>query len=175
MVDLATRETDLLREHLEKLLTTLKRNKDQIPISVLKTKYKKGYAALCKDISYIAEDYAKNKTLHGIRIDKKYDMEATAIINLTIQESGILKELSNAAFKHQDMAEFDTCLDKLRQKIQTSLAEFYKSHLAIYITRGCLEKPDTLPLIYCLVNHTVLIQDTWISVEKIQKGAISVT
>ena len=40
-------ETALLRAELAKLLTTLKHNREQVSLDVLKTKYKKGYDTLC--------------------------------------------------------------------------------------------------------------------------------
>ena len=39
-------ETALLREELAKLLTTLKHNREKVPLEVLKTKYRKGYTGL---------------------------------------------------------------------------------------------------------------------------------
>ena len=41
------RETALLREKLAKLLSTLKNNRENVPLDTLKTKYKKAYGA-CK-------------------------------------------------------------------------------------------------------------------------------
>ena len=49
-------ETALLREKLEKLLSTLKHNREKVSLDVLKTKYKKGYDTLCADIKCSASD-----------------------------------------------------------------------------------------------------------------------
>ena len=47
-------EAQDLKTELEKLLQTLKNNRDKVPLQVLKSKYKTGYDALCKNISHTA-------------------------------------------------------------------------------------------------------------------------
>lgn len=158
-------ETALLREELSKLLTTLKHNREKVSLDVLKTKYKKGYDTLCAGIRRSASDYAKQTVLCGIRIHKDYLDEAVSIINDTIAQSGILKQLSKAAFTHQDMAEFDSLVNTLREKILASLEPFYMRHLGLYITQECLENPDVIPLIYCTANHSIWQDGKWIPLE----------
>lgn len=65
-------EAQDLKTELEKLLQTLKNNRDKVPLQVLKSKYKTGYDALCKNISHTASEYAKQVSLHDIRIHKDY-------------------------------------------------------------------------------------------------------
>ena len=165
------KEAALLREELAKLLSTLKHNREKVPLDVLKTKYKKGYAALCADIKRKASDYAAKVALNGIRIHKDYLEEAVPIINGTIESSGILKQLSGAAFSRQDIAEFDSLAGTLREKILASLEPFYEKHLALYITPKCLEDPDTLPLIYCVASNCFWQDGKWIPLELYKTGA----
>ncbi len=165
------KEAALLREELAKLLATLKHNREKVPLDVLKTKYKKGYAALCADIKRKASDYAAKVALNGIRIHKDYLDEAVPIINGTIERSGILKQLSGAAFSRQDIAEFDSLAGTLREKILAGLEPFYEKHLALYITPECLEDPDTLPLIYCVASNCFWQDGKWIPLELYKTGA----
>ena len=158
-------ETALLRAELAKLLTTLKHNREQVSLDVLKTKYKKGYDTLCAGISRSASDYAKQIALCGIRIHKDYLDEAVSIINGTIAKSGILKQLSKAAFSHQDIAEFESLTLTLRKKILSSLESLNARHLGLYITPECLENPDVPPMIYCQVNHCIWQDGKWIPLE----------
>lgn len=116
-----------LREKLEKLLLTLKRNKENVPIEQLKTRYKKPYDKLCKEISYVAEEYAKEITLSGIQISDKYWKEAEPIIYNTIQKT--LKKLSTAAFKHQDIKEFEKIAQTLRKLILKNLEEHFMNKI----------------------------------------------
>lgn len=158
-------ETARLRDELSKLLTTLKHNREKVSLDVLKTKYKKGYDTLCAGIRRSASDYAKQITLCGIRIHRDYLDEAVSIINGTIAQSGILKQLSKAAFTHQDMAEFDSLANALREKILASLEPFYMRHLGLYITQECLENPDVMPLIYCVANNCIWQDGKWVPLE----------
>ena len=165
------KEAALLREELAKLLSTLKHNREKVPLDVLKTRYKKGYAALCADIKRKASDYAAKVALNGIRIYKDYLDEAVPIINGTIESSGILKQLSGAAFSRQDIAEFDSLAGTLREKILASLEPFYEKHLALYITPECLDDPDKLPLIYCVASNCFWQDGKWIPLELYKTSA----
>ena len=75
------KEAARLREELARLLSTLKHNREKVPLDVLRTKYRKGYDALCASISRCASDYAKQITLQGIRIHRDCLDEAVSIIN----------------------------------------------------------------------------------------------
>lgn len=165
------KEAALLREELAKLLSTLKHNREKVPLDVLKTKYKKGYAALCADIKRKASDYAAKVALNGIRIHKDYLEEAVPIINGTIESSGILKQLSGAAFSRQDIEEFDSLARTFREKILAGLEPFYERHLTLYITPECLEDPNVVPLIYCVASHCFWQDGKWIPLELYKTSA----
>ena len=165
------KEAALLREELAKLLQTLKHNREKVPLNVLKTKYKKGYSGLCAGIKRRASDYARKIALSGIRIHRDYLDEAIPIVNKTIEQSGILKQLSKAAFSHQDIAEFDSLAGNLREKILADLEPFYARHLALYITQECLENPDIPPLIYCVASHCFWQDEQWIPLELYKAGS----
>ncbi|MCM1305277.1 MAG: hypothetical protein NC306_14405 [Butyrivibrio sp.] len=165
------KETAQAREELARLLATLKHNREKVPLDVLKTKYKKGYAALCADIKRMASGYAAKTVLDEIRIHRDCLGEAIPIINGTIERSGILKQLSRAAFSHQDMAEFDALARILREKILADLEPFYARHLALYITQECLENPDTAPLIYCAASHCFWQDGKWVPLELYKPGS----
>lgn len=156
----------LLREELAKLLSTLKHNREKVSLDVLRTKYKKGYDTLCAGIRRSASDYARQTALCGIRIHRDYLDEAVSVINETIARSGILKQLSRAAFSHQDIAEFESLALTLRQKILADLESLYAKHLGLYITQECLENPDIPPMIYCQVNHCIWQDGKWIPLEQ---------
>ena len=158
-------QTALLREELAKLLSTLKHNREKVSLDVLKTRYKKGYDTLCANIRRSASDYAKQTALCGIRIHRDYLDEAVSIVNGTVARSGILKQLSRAAFSHQDITEFESLALTLRQKILTDLEPFYAKHLGLYITQECLENPDVPPMIYCRVSHCVWQDGKWVPLE----------
>ena len=164
-------ETILLREELSKLLSTLKHNREKVPLDILKKKKKKGYDTLCERIRHSASNYAKHIVLCGIRIHKNYVDEVVVIINGTIERCGILWQLSKAAFSHQDIDEFDSLAGTLREKILAGLEPFYGKHLGLYITPECLEDPDVPPLIYCRANDCVLQDGKWVPLELYETGS----
>ena len=159
------KEAARLREELARLLSTLKHNREKVPLDVLRTKYKKGYDALCSSISRCASDYAKQITLQGIRIHRDCLDEAVSVINGAIAKSGILRQLAAAAFRHQDMAEFDSLAGALRERLLAELEPFYMRHLGLYITQECLEDPDVAPLVYCTANHCIWQEEKWVPLE----------
>ena len=165
------KEAARLREELARLLSTLKHNRDKVPLDVLRTKYKKGYDALCASISRCASDYAKQTALHGIRIHRDCIDEAVPIIDGAIAESGILRQLAAAAFRHQDIAEFDSLAGALRERLLAKLEPFYMRHLGLYITQECLENPDAAPLLYCTANHCIWQDGKWLPLELYEAGS----
>ena len=155
-----------LRENLIHYMTVLKNNRDKVPLSVLKTKYKKGYDTLCQNITQTATDYLKVLTLHDIRILKDYEDECVNRINRVISSSGSLKKISSAAFKKQNIEEFETEARLLREAILAEVDAMCMEHLALYITRECLENPEIRPEIYCLCNDCILRGNSWIPREQ---------
>lgn len=152
-------EVFALRSELERQLRTLKNNRDKVPLEILKTKYKSGYDELCKNISLTATKYTKQIILYGICIHREYLYDAVLIINKAIAESGLLKALSNAAFRKQDIAEFTDLTLKLREKVLDGLEDFYQENSGLYIT---LNHSEIISNLYCFANNSVLCDGKWI-------------
>lgn len=166
MINMLQPETDRLKGELTTLLVTLKNNRDKVPLPILKSKYKKGYDELCQKISQTATAYVKQISLHNIRIHQDYLDEGVFVINSAITESGLLKELSKAAFCRQDIEEFTQLAFMLREKITAALEPFYEKHTGLYITAECLENPDILPKLYCLANGCIWHEGRWVPLEQ---------
>lgn len=164
-----------LRGELEKYLSTLKTNRDRVPLNILKTKYKKGYEELCLNIRNTTSDYVKQIVLHEIRIHKYYLAEGIAIMEKSIQESGLLKEISKAAFCKQNITEITNLALKLRKTILEALEPFYGSHTGLYITPECLENPDILPEFYCFANGCIWKEGRWVPLEEAPTTTLPLT
>lgn len=149
------------RDKLISLLETLKRNLDAVPKEILKTKYKKPYDALVKDICVTAEDYVKQITLQGIMIRKDYLSEVKQVIEQVNHQSGLLKQISAAAFLHQNIKEIDTLALLLRKQIQGALEECYAKHMGLYIPKECFSNPPGQPFLYNDVTGCILVNDDW--------------
>lgn len=165
-------ETLHLQKELENQLKTLKNNRDKVPLKVLKTQYRAGYEALCTKIGKTASDYVKEILLHGLRIHKDYQKEILPVIHQAILESGLLKELSKAAFQKQDIGEFTDLALKLKSILEEILEPFYGKHTGLYITPECLEDADILPEFYCFATGCIWHDGKWIPLEQIHPAFI---
>ncbi len=164
-----------LKDELEKLLNTLKTNRDKVPLKILKTKYKKGYEELCVNICNTASDYVKQVALNGIRIHKEYLDEGIAIIDKSLQESELLKEISKAAFCKQNITEVTNLAFKLRKTILEALDPFYGRHTGLYITPECLENPDMFPEFYCFANGCIWKEEQWVPLAETHPSTLPLT
>ena len=164
-----------LKGELEKLLNTLKTNRDKVPLNILKTKYKKGYEELRRNIRNTTTEYVKQVALHGIRIHKDYVDEGIAIMEKALQESGLLKEISKAAYCKQNITEVTNLALKLRKTILEALDPFYGSHTGLYLTPECLENPDILPEFYCFANGCIWKKGQWIPLEETHPSTLPLT
>ena len=158
-------DTDILRKTLAAHLDTLKRNLDAVPREVLKTKYKKPYDKLCQDICASATAYVKRIVLSDIRIRSDFQEEAVPLIENAIQQSGLLRQISSAAFQRQDMAEIDRLALELKQQIQKALKPFYEKHMGLYLSAECFADPPKQPEFYCDATGCILRDGLWIPLD----------
>ena len=128
-------EKNKLRTALEGHLDTLRRNLAVVSLEELKTKYKKPFDELRHNISATATAYVKQVTLEGLRIHRDFHEEARLIIQDTIDQSGLLRQISEAAFRRQDMDEVDRLALDLKDRISLALAPFYESHIRLYMKK----------------------------------------
>lgn len=129
---------------------------------MLKTQYKKPYEKLKRDISNTASEYIKAVTLEGIKIRADFVEEAKELIEGTSQQSGILKQISRAAFKRQDIEEIDALALELKNRIQEELQTFYDRHLRLFLSPECFDEPPKEPEIYNEVTGCVLRGGEWV-------------
>lgn len=162
MTEEKQKEADMLHRELERLVLKLKHNREKVPLETLKTKYAAGYTALSQKICRAASDYAKMVTLDGIRIYPEFADEGIALINDTIGRSGILKELSRALFRHQDMERYDSLLKGFREKLLLELQAFYDKYTVL---QAAFDHPADPPQRVCLANNCVWQDGKWIPLE----------
>jgi hypothetical protein len=118
-------------EELRRLLLVLKNNKDHIPASVLKSKYKKGYNDLCNKIRRSASAYALDASLHGLKVHISYANEIATIVTNVIASSGIMHQFSTAIYKNQDLDQFVKLTENLREIILTSLSVYLDAGIIV--------------------------------------------
>ena len=66
MIEKAVKSCLETEKQLKDQMATLKKNRDNVPLDVLKTKYKKGYTALCEDLRLLTSDFIKSIVLQDI-------------------------------------------------------------------------------------------------------------
>ncbi len=155
-------EKDELRKMLAAYLANLKANQEAVPLELLKTKYKKPYDKLRQDIAGTASAYVRKVSLQGIRLRKDLFDENRQMIEDTIQQSGILKQISAAAFRRQDMAEIDALALELRKRIETVLKPVYDRYLCLYLTEECFADPPKTPELYNEASGCICRDGIWI-------------
>lgn len=159
---------DDLRDKLEQLLGTLKRNRAGVPPEELETKYKKGYLRLCQKISSTASQYVSQTVFSGLRIRESLFPEAEALAKQAYLESGTRSRLSAAIFKHCDMAELDSLLTELRTLMMAALESLYARHTGLFLSNRCLgfDGQQAKPLVYNDASRHVFDGKDWIPIEE---------
>ncbi|PPK80641.1 hypothetical protein BXY41_106231 [Lacrimispora xylanisolvens] len=84
------------------LLDSLKRNKENVPLETLKTKYRKSYEQLTQSIQSMTREILQDVALDGLQIERAEADQKYLEINSAIKKSGIMKKASQAAFIQQD-------------------------------------------------------------------------
>lgn len=159
-----------LKEKLELLLDRLQRNKAGIPLSELKTKYKKGYDGLCQEISTLTSQYVIQTAFCGLRVRKDLSPEAISLVSQAILESGIKHKISAAVFTNQDIAELDCLAAQLRSMATMALEPLYARNTGLFLTGSCLEDPLCRPLLYNDASGQILVNDEWLPIEDFLKS-----
>lgn len=159
-----------LRNTLSIHLANLKANLEAVPMEVLKTKYKKPYDKLRHDIADAASAYVREVTFQGIRLRKDLFDTIRPQIEETIRQSGILKQISAAAFRKQDIAEIDALALDLHKRIENILKPVYNQYLCLYMTEDCFANPPKIPELYNEASGCICRNGIWIPWE-IENGA----
>ena len=56
------------------------------------------------------------------------------VINNAIQASGLLKQISAAAYRRQDIQEIEQLALTLKKQIEDALIPFYEKHMGLYLS-----------------------------------------
>ena len=94
--------TDVDMNEYQSLLERLKRNKENVSLELLTTKYRKSYDQLREKIRTMTKGILQDVTLSGLQIERSQADQKYLEINSAIRESGIMKKASQAAFIQQD-------------------------------------------------------------------------
>ena len=93
-----------LGSRLCELLSTLKKNREYVPLEILQTQYRIPYESLKKQIGDTATAFVKEITLSKLMINPDVSLEEQiSVIQQAITTSGMLKEMSYTLSKLYDV------------------------------------------------------------------------
>ena len=93
-----------LGSRLCELLSTLKKNREYVPLEILQTQYRVPYETLKKQIDDTATAFVKEITLSKLMINPDVSLEEQiSVIQQAITTSGMLKEMSYTLSKLYDV------------------------------------------------------------------------
>lgn len=153
----------VLENKLDKLLATLKQNKEQVSLETLKTYYRVPYKALTNEIRDTLLNYVKALVCNGLCITAADLDEAIVIINETIEKSNIMKFISTAAYKEYDLEKVYSLAMTLRILITRALLPILDRH-----TFYCVDSDnmDASAQIYNTMLKCFWIEDAWVMLDQ---------
>lgn len=111
-----------LGSRLCELLSTLKKNREYVPLEILQTQYRVPYETLKKQIDDTATAFVKEITLSKLMINPDVSLEEQiSVIQQAITTSGMLKEMSYTLSKLYDVELLHRQALKLRTYIEDAL------------------------------------------------------
>ena len=143
-----------LESCLSGLLSTLKKNREHVPLEVLKTQYKQPYEELVRNINLTASAYAKSVLLHRLVLNPDADVEEQCtVINQMIQTSGMLKKISSCMSKTYDVGQIYPLILELRHMVEQALWPYVNQATCLVADLDDIEKE---PTIYNFLTHEVM-------------------
>lgn len=111
-----------LGSKLCELLSTLKKNREYVPLEILQTQYRVPYETLKKQIGDTATAFVKEITLSKLMINPDVSLEEQiSVIQQAITTSGMLKEMSYTLSKLYDVELLHRQALKLRTYIEDAV------------------------------------------------------
>jgi hypothetical protein len=97
------------------LLDRLKRNRENVPLELLTTKYQKSYDQLKEKLRFMTKEILQDIVLSGLLIERIQAKGKYMEINSAIRDSGIMEKVSYAVFCHQDAGQVLEYAGQLRE------------------------------------------------------------
>lgn len=154
-------------EELKAKVEQLKKNRENVSLEMLKTKYKKPYETLLHSIKELAERIlvARSQKDLVIRMDDEGDKlieEINKAIEGETKPGGIMKRISQALYKEYDVEKFETCVEEMRIRLWNLWIPYWQKYCCLYVTAENWEEPYPPPRIYNELTKEFQNEDgTW--------------
>lgn len=159
-----------LGSSLEKLLSTLKKNRDNVPLDTLKSYYKEPYEALVGQVNETATRFVKLVLTDLLILNPNLSLEEqVAVINRTIADSGLVKQMSTCISKTYSVKQLHELALELRRLVEDALWPFINQETCLLADWRDIEKG---PLIYNTLTKKIYINDKWVDQEIDPRGKL---
>jgi len=148
-----------LGSSLQKLLSTLKKNREMIPLEVLRTHYRQPYYALIQQINSTASAFVKDVLTDRLILNPDFSIEEqVAVINQVIAESGMEKQMSSCISRTYNVDQLYHMALELRQNIECALWPYIDLKTCLVFD---LDNPDAEPVIYNTLTRQICRNGIW--------------
>lgn len=149
-----------LGSSLEKLLSKLKQNRENVPLDILKTYYKVPYEELIAQVNQTATAFVKSIVAGQLLINPDVSMNEQAdVVNQTIQDSGMIKQISHCMSQTYDVTLIHLMALELRKKVEAALYPYITRKNCLVADLDDIEKE---PIIYNTLTKQVYENDHWV-------------
>lgn len=145
---------------LQRLLSTLKINRERVPLETLKSVYRVPYEELKAQIRENVQEFVLLVACHHLLINPDYSAEEqTAVVQTVIEHSRIPKEISKSMTRDYDVAKIHQMAMKLREEIEAALWPYINQKTCLVADLEDLEKT---PVIYNTLTRQIYQDGVWI-------------
>ncbi|MEY8482585.1 hypothetical protein AALD74_12130 [Lachnospiraceae bacterium 48-21] len=148
-----------LEGSLQKLLSTLKKNRERIPLEVLKSFYQQPYYALVGQINETATAFVKTVLTDRLILNPDISIEEQkAVINRVIADSGMARQMSSCISRTYDTSQLYQMALELRRQIESALWPYINLKTCLVFD---LDNPEAEPVTYNTLTRQILRDGTW--------------
>lgn len=152
-----------LGSSLEKLLSTLKKNREAVPPDVLRTYYRQPYEALLRQIGGTATAFVKAVLTDRLILNPDIPItEQAAVVNQVIADSGMERQMSSCISRTYNSDQLYQMALELRQKIECALWPYIDLKTCLVFD---LDNPETEPVTYNTLTRQILRNGIWTNQE----------
>lgn len=152
-----------LGSSLEKLLSTLKKNREAVPPDVLRTYYQQPYEALLRQIGGTATAFVKAVLTDRLILNPDIPItEQAAVVNQVIADSGMERQMSSCISRTYNSDQLYQMALELRQKIECALWPYIDLKTCLVFD---LDNPETEPVTYNTLTRQILRNGIWTNQE----------
>ena len=152
-----------LESSLQKLLSILKRNREQVPRDELKTRFRNAYYQLLGQINHLLWHYICTRLTDRL-YKNPYMPEDPQIeaLQQAIDESGLIPEISRCVSRTYSIASIDPLIQELKSKVETALWPFVDLETCLVADLDHMEQE---PVIYNTITKQIWVDGKWVDHE----------